>query len=73
MKKATSDKAEGGGRELRVTLVRSLIGYPQNQRVVARGLGLGKINSSVVRPDSPEIRGMINKIVHLVKVEVVSK
>lgn len=73
MKKAKSDKAEGGRRELRVTLVRSLIGYPQNQRVVARGLGLGKINSSVVRPDSPEIRGMINKIVHLVKVEVVSK
>lgn len=57
MKKTQSGKAEGERPELRVTLVRSLIGYPRSQRVVARGLGLGKINSSVVRPDSPEIRG----------------
>jgi large subunit ribosomal protein L30 len=66
-------KKEAGGGELRVTLVRSLIGYPENQRVTARGLGLRKINSSVVRPDNPEIRGMINKIIHVVKVEVISK
>ncbi len=65
-------KAAGSG-ELRITLVRSLIGYPQNQRITARGLGLRKINSSVVRPDIPEIRGMINKIIHVVKVEVISK
>jgi large subunit ribosomal protein L30 len=59
--------------QLRITLVRSLIGYPDNQRLTARGLGLRKISSSVVRPDNPEIRGMINKIIHLVKVEVISK
>jgi large subunit ribosomal protein L30 len=68
-----SGKKGSGGGELRVTLVRSLIGYPENQRVTARGLGLRKINSSVVRPDNPEIRGMINKIIHVVKVEVISK
>jgi large subunit ribosomal protein L30 len=73
MKKAKSDTAGGERRELRITLVRSLIGYPQNQRVTARGLGLGKLNSSVTRRDGPEIRGMINKISHLVKVEVISK
>lgn len=66
-------KTEAGRGRLRVTLVRSLIGYPADQRLTARGLGLRKINSSVVRPDSPEIRGMINKIVHVVKVEVISK
>ncbi len=66
-------KKESGRGELRVTLVRSLIGYPESQRVTARGLGLRKINSSVVRPDSPEIRGMINKIIHVVKVEVIAK
>jgi large subunit ribosomal protein L30 len=66
-------KKEAGRGELRVTLIRSLIGYPENQHVTARGLGLRKINSSVVRPDSPEIRGMINKIIHVVKVEVISK
>ncbi len=73
MKAPTSGKKEAGRGELRVTLVRSLIGYPENQRVTARGLGLRKINSSVVRPDNPEIRGMINKIIHVVKVEVISK
>ena len=59
--------------ELRIKLVRSLIGYPQTQRKVAWGLGLRKLNSEVVRQDCPEIRGMIQKIPHLVQVEVLEK
>jgi large subunit ribosomal protein L30 len=58
---------------LKITLVRSLIGYPEDQRQVVRGLGLRKPNSSVVRDDTPSIRGMVRKIPHLVKVEVVTK
>ncbi len=58
---------------MRITLVRSLIGYPRRQRETAKGLGLRKISSQVIRPDRPEIRGMIDKIFHLVKVEVVEK
>ena len=58
-------------RSLRITLLRSLVGYPERQHQAARGLGLRKIRSSVVRPDTPEIRGLINKIVHLVKVDPV--
>jgi large subunit ribosomal protein L30 len=58
---------------IKITLVRSLIGYPENQRQVVRGLGLRKPNSSVVRDDTPSIRGMVRKIPHLVKVEVVTK
>ena len=57
-------------RALRITLVRSLVGYPERQHQAARGLGLRKIRSSVVRPDTPEIRGLVRKIVHLVKVDV---
>ena len=57
-------------RSLRITLLRSLVGYPERQHQAARGLGLRKIRSSVVRPDTPEIRGLVNKIVHLVKVDV---
>jgi large subunit ribosomal protein L30 len=53
---------------IRVRLVRSLIGYPPVQRATAKGLGLRKIGSEVVRPDTPEVRGMINRISHLVKV-----
>jgi large subunit ribosomal protein L30 len=57
--------------QLRIKLVRSLIGYPKPQREVARGLGLRKPNDTVIRPDTPAIRGMINKIPHLVNVEAV--
>jgi large subunit ribosomal protein L30 len=57
--------------QLRIKLVRSLIGYPKPQREVARGLGLRKPNDTVIRADTPAIRGMINKIPHLVNVEAV--
>jgi large subunit ribosomal protein L30 len=56
---------------LRVTLRRSLIGNPKDQRETARVLGLTKINRTVVRPDNLAIRGMIAKIGHLVRVEEV--
>jgi large subunit ribosomal protein L30 len=68
---AVKDKKATG--ELRIKLVRSVIGYPKNQREVVKGLGLRKINSEVLRKDSPEIRGMINKIPHMLKVEVLEK
>ncbi len=60
-------------RRLRIRLVRSLIGYPRNQREVAKGLGLRKLHSEVVRPESPEILGMIQKITHVLKVEVLEE
>ena len=55
--------------KLKITLVRSLIGRPEKQRVTVRTLGLGKLNSSVIQEDTPPIRGMINKVSHLLKVE----
>ncbi len=59
--------------DLKITLVRSLISHPRPQREVVKGLGLRKLNSSVVRKDCPEIRGMIRKVAHLVKVEALEK
>lgn len=56
---------------LKITLVRSPIGYPERQRQTARSLGLTKMNRTVVLPDRPEIRGMARKIEHLVRVEEV--
>ena len=64
------DKACALG-DLKITLVRSLISHPVPQREVVKGLGLRKLNSTVVRKDCPEIRGMIRKVAHLVKVEPV--
>ncbi|MEK7279261.1 MAG: 50S ribosomal protein L30 [Nitrospirota bacterium] len=52
-----------------MTLKKSCIGRPEKQRLVVKGLGLRRINSSVVLTDTPEIRGMVNKIPHLVEVK----
>jgi large subunit ribosomal protein L30 len=54
--------------QLRVTLRRSRIGSTPRQRQVLRGLGLRRINSSVVRQDDPATRGMVAKVTHLVEV-----
>jgi large subunit ribosomal protein L30 len=66
-------RAPEGSPFLKVKLVRSVIGYPLGQRAVVKGLGLRKLNSEVVRPNTPEIRGMINKISHLLKVEALEE
>jgi len=60
-------------QQLKVTLERSLIGTTQPQRDTARALGLGKRGSSHVLPDRPEIRGMLARVKHLVKVEEVKQ
>ena len=54
---------------LKVTLVRSVIGRPEKHRKVVKGLGLRKLNRSVVLEDTPAIRGMVNVVSHLVKAE----
>ncbi len=53
---------------IKVKLTRSPIGHPEKQRKVLAGLGLTKMNSVVVRQDTPQIRGMVNKVSHLVKI-----
>ena len=58
--------------KLKITLVRSLIGRPDTQRRTIRSLGLRKMNSFSILPDSPTIRGQIFKVKHLVKVEEVA-
>jgi large subunit ribosomal protein L30 len=60
-------------KQLRITLVRSLIGRPEKQRRTVRALGLGKLNSQVVHPDTPSIRGMVRQVEHLVRVEEVAE
>jgi large subunit ribosomal protein L30 len=56
-------------KKLKITLVKSAIARPGKHKVVLTGLGLRKLNHSVVRIDSPQIRGMIDKVSHLLKVE----
>jgi large subunit ribosomal protein L30 len=57
--------------KLKLTQRRSVIGRPRDQKVTIRRLGLHRINDSVVKDDRPEIRGMIEKVRHLVTIEEV--
>ncbi|WP_377887086.1 50S ribosomal protein L30 [Alkalihalobacillus sp. R86527] len=55
-------------KKLEITLSRSVIGRPQDQRVTVKTLGLNKMHQTVVHSDNPAIRGMVNKVSHLVTV-----
>lgn len=57
--------------KLKITLVRSTIGRPETQRLTARSLGLTKLHRSVIKEDSPQLRGQVEKLRHLVRVEEV--
>ncbi len=66
-----ADERKTDSPRLRVTQVRSTIRYNRKQALVVRGLGLRRIRHSVVVPDTPQVRGMIDKVRHLVTVEPV--
>ncbi len=62
-------KKEISGKTLRVTLVRSPIGYTKDQKATAKALGLRKMHQTVEHKDTPALRGMLNKIIHMLKIE----
>ena len=59
-------------KQLKITLVKSPIGYEKSQGETARALGLKKMHATVIQKDIPSVRGMIYKIRHLVAVEEIS-
>ena len=61
------------GKTLKVKMVKSVIARQEKQKKIMRGLGLNKLNSTVELLDTPEIRGMINKVSHLVSVEEIKE
>jgi len=58
-------------KKLKITLVRSTIGYKYDQKDTVRRLGLKRMHQTVVKEDNPQIRGMIEKVKHLLTVEEV--
>ena len=62
-------KDDDMAEKLRITLVKSMIGRPEKHRKILRGMGLTKLNKTVELLDTPPIRGMINKVSHLVRAE----
>jgi len=61
-------KKSAGTKRVKVTLVKSTIGFDKKQAAVVQGMGLRRINHTVELADSPSIRGMIHKVRHLVVV-----
>jgi large subunit ribosomal protein L30 len=56
-------------KTIKVTLVRSSIGFPKPQKATVRALGLQKMNQTVEHLDTPALRGMLAKVVHLIRIE----
>jgi large subunit ribosomal protein L30 len=64
-----NERTDTKGATVKVTLVKSPIGFKDNQEQVVRGLGLRRIRHTVELKDTPAVRGMIHKVRHLVEVE----
>ncbi len=56
-------------KQLQITLKRSLIGRPENQRKTVQALGLRKLNQIAIHQDNPGIRGMVTQVIHLVELK----
>jgi large subunit ribosomal protein L30 len=62
-------KKDSSGKKLRVTLVKSPIGFTKDQKATVLALGLHRLHQTVEHADTPAVRGMLTKIVHLLKIE----
>jgi large subunit ribosomal protein L30 len=62
-------KSASEGKTIKVTLLRSAIGYPKPQKATVRALGLSRLNKTVEHKDTPALRGMLAKVIHLIRVE----
>ena len=62
-------KKETSGKIIRVTLVRSPIGYTKDQKQTVLALGLRRMHQTIEHKDTPALRGMLTKVIHLLKIE----
>lgn len=62
-------KKETSGKTIRVTWVRSAIGYNKDQKATVKALGFRRLHQTVEHKDTPALRGMLNKVIHLLKIE----
>jgi large subunit ribosomal protein L30 len=57
------------GKTVKVTLVKSAIGFPKPQKATVRALGLRRLHQTVEHQDTPALRGMLAKVIHLIRIE----
>ena len=60
---------KSAGKTLKVTLIKSPIGFPEPQKRTVKALGLRRMHQTVEHPDNAAVRGMLSKVIHLVKIE----
>jgi large subunit ribosomal protein L30 len=70
---ATKARTKRSSKRLRVTYVKSAIGYNVKQKQTIEALGLRRLHQVMTHPDTPAVRGMLNKVSHLVEVEEVEE
>jgi large subunit ribosomal protein L30 len=62
-------KKAASGKNLKVTLIKSPIGFPKNQKATVKALGLRRMHQTVEHKDTPALRGMLTKVIHLLKIQ----
>jgi large subunit ribosomal protein L30 len=65
---AEESKQQGGGGKIRIQYYRSAIGFPKTQKEIVRAVGFTKLNQIVERPDTPSMRGLVEKCPHLIRI-----
>ena len=65
---AEENKQQEGGGKIRIQYYRSAIGFPKTQKEIVRSVGFTKLNQIFERPDTPSMRGMVEKCPHLIRI-----
>lgn len=65
---AQNEETQVSGGTIKIQYYRSMIGYSKKQKAVIRSLGITKLNQTITRPDNPSMRGMVEKIPHLLRI-----
>ena len=65
---AEESKQQEGSGKIRIQYYRSAIGFPKTQKEVVRSVGFTKLNQILERPDTPSMRGVVQKVPHLIRI-----
>jgi large subunit ribosomal protein L30 len=65
---ANKEETQETGGTIKIQYYRSMIGYPKKQKTMFKSLGITKLNQTIERPDNPAMRGIVNKIPHILRI-----
>ncbi len=65
---ANKEEAQASGGTIKIQYYKSVIGYSKKQKAIVKSLGITKLNQTVSRPDNPSMRGIVEKIPHLLRI-----